>query len=102
MLEYIGDIFHHFVDPKKSNSFIEIEIKNNELYVIISVKDNGSGIKKEIKDKILEPYYTTKVNGTGLGLAISKKIIEDHNGTIHLNSEVDEGTCVKIKFPISK
>ena len=52
--------------------------------------------------KILEPYYTTKVNGTGLGLAISKKIIEDHNGTIHLNSEVDEGTCVKIKFPLSK
>ena len=104
--QVLGNLFKNsyesFVDPKKSNSFIEIEIKNNELYVIISVKDNGSGIKKEIKDKILEPYYTTKVNGTGLGLAISKKIIEDHNGTIHLNSEVDEGTCVKIKFPLSK
>ena len=104
--QVLGNLFKNsyesFVDPKKSNSFIEIEIKNNELYVIISIKDNGSGIKKEIKDKILEPYYTTKVNGTGLGLAISKKIIEDHNGTIHLNSEVDEGTCVKIKFPLSK
>ena len=97
-------LLRYLLKRKNINAVLTIELVFIILliYVIISVKDNGSGINKEIKDKILEPYYTTKVNGTGLGLAISKKIIEDHNGTIHLNSEVDEGTCVKIKFPLSK
>ena len=94
--------YESFEVHNKNESIIEIGIKQDESHIIMIVKDNGVGINKNIKEKILEPYYTTKVNGTGLGLAISKKIIEDHNGTIFLESTVNKGTSVKIKFPVIK
>jgi nitrogen fixation/metabolism regulation signal transduction histidine kinase len=85
-MESEGGNLNVFISPDKD--FIKIEIK-----------DTGGGIPEENLDKIFEPYFSTKETGTGLGLAIVKKIIEDHNGTIDVESQPNEGTKFILKLP---
>jgi len=68
--------------------------------VTIEIRDSGSGIAEEIMPKIFDPYFTSKSGGTGLGLAISAKIMQDHNGTISLSSQADQGTTVIVTIPL--
>ncbi|MGA1826039.1 MAG: cache domain-containing protein [bacterium] len=76
-----------------SNEFIEIEFT-----------DTGQGISEENMDKIFDPFFTTKEVGlgTGLGLAVSYGIIKQHNGTIEVESKINEGTQFIIRLPIVK
>lgn len=67
------------------------------------VFDTGIGIRKEFLDgDIFEPYaqennsFTTRYAGSGLGLAITKNLVEMMGGTIHIDSELGEGTCVTV------
>ena len=73
----------------------------NDLIEIV-ITDNGKGISPEILPNIFDPFYTTKDvgEGTGLGLSISKGIVEQHHGTIHVQSEVGEGTEIKLLLPV--
>jgi len=59
---------------------INIEIYDNNDYIIVSLADNGIGIKDA--SKIMTPYFTTKKDGTGLGLPIVSKIISEHKGEL--------------------
>jgi signal transduction histidine kinase len=69
----------------------------------ISVQDNGEGIPSEVKDKIFNPFFTSKEvgKGTGIGLSISSNIMKSHDGRIML-SDLGEGTCFILKFPLSR
>ncbi|MBP7654345.1 response regulator [Candidatus Dependentiae bacterium] len=80
---------------------INCELINNK-FIRISIKDNGKGIKKENLTKIFEPFFTTKheISGTGLGLSISYKIIKEHNGSISVLSDENEGTVFIIDLPV--
>jgi signal transduction histidine kinase len=67
----------------------------------IEITDCGIGIPKEILPKIFDLFVTTKPfgKGTGLGLDICQEIIKAHGGTIHITSEVGQGTTVSIHLP---
>ncbi len=72
----------------------------NNLHIIIA--DNGIGMSEITKHKLFEPFYTTKPvgEGTGLGLSIVYNIIKKHNGSIQVNSVLDEGTEFIIEIPL--
>ena len=76
---------------------INIEIKEDSDYILITFIDNGVGFEKIDKAKMLTPYYTTKKKGSGLGLAIVTKIINDHSGTILFNS-IKDGALIEISL----
>ncbi len=66
----------------------------------LSVCDNGGGLQGKDLSWIFEPYATDKPKGTGLGLAIVKKIVEEHNGTIEVRTDAEQGTtCFMITLP---
>ncbi|MGD9332422.1 MAG: ATP-binding protein [Desulfobacterales bacterium] len=70
--------------------------------VVIDFEDDGPGMAPEVQDKIFDPFFTTKPTGqgTGLGLSVSYGIIEDHQGDIHVSSEVGRGTHIRIRLPM--
>lgn len=67
------------------------------------VEDNGPGISKEYHEKIFGIFQTMEARdtkeSTGVGLAIVKKIIEEKGGTIHIESEVGEGSRFVFSWP---
>jgi len=77
---------------------IDIEINDNNDYIIIRLIDNGTGISDA--KKAMTPYFTTKKTGTGLGLPIVTKIINEHSGNFSIKNKTSgSGTIVKISFP---
>jgi len=77
---------------------IEVMSANEGDFVVVKISDNGHGIEPEILNKLFEPNFSTKSTGMGLGLTITKKSLDDMKAQISINSKVNEGTTVIIKF----
>tara|TARA_B100001564_G_scaffold352817_1_gene360812 strand:- start:44 stop:1762 length:1719 start_codon:yes stop_codon:yes gene_type:complete len=77
---------------------IDIEIHDNNDYIVIRIKDNGTGIIDA--KKAMTPYFTTKKTGTGLGLPIVTKIINEHSGNFSIKNKSDKsGVLITISLP---
>jgi PAS domain S-box-containing protein len=90
-----------YSDPKKDNSFIQIDVLVNAEVCSIKIEDNGIGIQVEDQPKIFDMFYraTTQTEGTGLGLFIVRDTVERLNGTIKLFSEYSKGTTFLLHVP---
>ena len=75
---------------------------------MFQITDSGIGILDEQIPKALAPFQQIdsrlgrKHDGTGLGLPLTKSLVELHGGTFDLQSEVDRGTTVTVRFPASR
>ncbi|RYD03344.1 hypothetical protein N752_21160 [Desulforamulus aquiferis] len=73
---------------------------------VLTIQDTGVGIPKGDLPYIFNRFYradksrTKQTGGTGLGLAIARWIILKHNGTIEVESTVNEGTRIIIFLPL--
>ncbi|NNF27459.1 MAG: HAMP domain-containing histidine kinase, partial [Gemmatimonadetes bacterium] len=66
---------------------------------VLEVVDDGPGIPEADRARVFEPFFTTREGGTGLGLAIVRRMVSDVGGRVTLDSEVGEGTTVRVVFP---
>ncbi len=73
---------------------------------VLKIRNSGSGIAPEEANLVFERFYKVdKSRGLdsksfGMGLHIVKRIVELHQGTIRINSEINEYTEFIIKLPI--
>jgi signal transduction histidine kinase/ActR/RegA family two-component response regulator len=68
----------------------------------IEVRDTGTGMDEKVRQHCLEPFFSTKLHsgGTGLGLAMVYGMVKRHEGNIEIESAPNQGTCVRMIFPI--
>ncbi|NOG45208.1 MAG: response regulator [Calditrichaeota bacterium] len=71
------------------------------MHVCLEIVDNGAGMTEDVRQKVFEPFFTTKAEGkgTGLGLATVYGIVKQNDANISVESELGEGTSVKIYWP---
>ena len=72
--------------------------------ITIEVRDRGIGIPKAAQKHLFESFYRASnvgaTPGTGLGLSIVNKAVELCQGSITIDSEVNQGTTAIVKLPI--
>lgn len=82
--------------PEGKTPIVSIQVKEEDRYHTIMVKDNGIGIPKDKKQDIFNLFHqlnsSEQYEGTGMGLAMVRKSIERMGGSIWLDSIPDEGT----------
>ncbi|MCP4297579.1 MAG: HAMP domain-containing histidine kinase [Proteobacteria bacterium] len=87
---------------------VQVELRQANGGVILTVKDSGSGIPKKDLPYILDPFYrvdksrSKKTGGYGLGLSLCKKVVEAHQGKLIIESEVGIGSTVSIHLPLAQ
>jgi heavy metal sensor kinase len=73
----------------------------------IVVQDTGIGIAPEESLHIFERFYradparTRKAGGSGLGLSIVDWVIHAHEGSIHVESQVGQGSTFTLSLPLT-
>ncbi len=92
---------------EKENGKISISAHEAGEKLLIDISDNGCGIKARDIKYIFNPGYSSKYSEQsgdakrGLGLNIVKNIVEqEFDGKIEVVSQVDQGTCFSMIFPI--
>lgn len=85
---------------------VRVEERDGEpAQFVFTIADTGIGMSKEDMDKAFQSFgqvdsgLNRKYEGTGLGLPLTQKLMELHYGEISLESELDKGTTVTLKFP---
>jgi signal transduction histidine kinase len=93
---------------KYGGTKIEVNVKEDQDFCVISVKDNGIGIDSKYQSHIFDKFYRISeknkndYKGLGLGLYYTKEIVKAHKGTILLDTQQKEGAHFIIKIPKKK
>lgn len=101
----IFNLCDNAIKYNKKNGLVNVEIKNEDNNAVLSVSDTGIGIPAEHQERIFERFYrvdkshSKAVGGTGLGLSIVKHAAMLHHAEIELESTLDKGTKITLKFP---
>lgn len=86
--------------------YVAISVRLAEKSMEFVVADSGPGIPKEKQQQIflpfqqLDPSVTRKHGGTGLGLNLVQQLVHAHNGTINLQSDINQGAKFIILLPL--
>lgn len=80
----------------------------HQAQLCISVQDTGVGLTQQDITQLFQAFCQTdnslsrQSGGTGLGLAISKHLIEQMKGKIHVDSQLEVGSCFSISISLPK
>ncbi|GAA4298778.1 GAF domain-containing sensor histidine kinase [Nibribacter koreensis] len=77
---------------------VQVKLGKVDGRVHLSVSDNGLGIPEDKQQEVFAMYKRLHdhVDGTGLGLYIVKKMVDHHQGEIHVQSTLNQGTTFTI------
>jgi signal transduction histidine kinase/ligand-binding sensor domain-containing protein/CheY-like chemotaxis protein/AraC-like DNA-binding protein len=95
--------------PEKGKVSVELHIAEEEgehVLLEIIVQDTGIGILPEMQQRIFETFFQSQLpgnmlnQGSGIGLAITREFVEMHEGSIKVESGVNEGSCFTVLLPV--
>ena len=102
----IKNILENAIEYTPEDGNIKIKLVRTNQQLVMTCIDDGIGIEPAEQKRIFEKFYRVsksrqrKVGGSGLGLAIVAHYVELLEGTIQLTSQLNEGTMIKISFPL--
>jgi PAS domain S-box-containing protein len=103
VLQNLLDNAVKYHDPAKKKVSISVETRAEKAGVALIVSDDGAGIPASDKDQIFDMFRRADPrSGDGIGLALVKKQVNRLGGRISLESDVGQGTSVRVFLPQGK
>ncbi len=101
------NLLSNAIKYSKNGQAIEISILTDETTFTLAIRDHGIGIPKNEVDRIFDHFYRAEnrpVNsdGHGIGLSMVKALTQIQHGTIEVESEIEKGSCFRLKFKLGK
>ncbi|MFL6235427.1 MAG: sensor histidine kinase [Thermoanaerobaculia bacterium] len=102
----LSNLLDNAVKYSRDARDIDVFLRRDGDFVVISVRDHGIGIPRGEQRKIFDRFHRVStglvhdVKGSGLGLAIVRHIVEAHHGRVAVESRPDEGSTFSIHLPI--
>lgn len=105
--QLMSNLINNAIKYSPDGGRVDVWIDTKDDQAIIEVKDEGIGIPHHAFAHLFDKFYrvdnsdTRRIGGTGLGLSICKEIVKEHEGVIHVESEVGKGSRFIIVLPLS-
>lgn len=99
----IAEVIHNAIRFTPQDGSIAVQTLHEENNVSVLIQDTGIGMTPNTLRRAFQRFHrgdeAHTTPGFGLGLSMAKKIIEKHGGNIHIDSQPNEGTLVRITLP---
>lgn len=95
----LKEVLENAIGFSHDGGVVDIAVYPTDEGTVLEVKDYGTGIREEDKAYVFDPFFSTRAHGTGMGLAIVERVVHEHMGHIELESELGQGTTVRIILP---
>jgi two-component system heavy metal sensor histidine kinase CusS len=99
----VGNLLENALRFTPEHGSIRIAVSKHNSNFQVTVSDNGCGIAAEHLPRVFDRFYRAESSrssdGAGLGLALVKSIVELHGGSAAIQSELNHGTTVVLRFP---
>lgn len=105
IVQVLNNLLANAIKYSPDSKEIYVHISRLSDYVKVSVKDKGVGISPEDQQRVFQRFFRgaefqKKFAGMGIGLYVCEQIIKNHNGTIWLESEKNQGATFNFTIPI--
>lgn len=103
--EMVYNLCDNAIRYNKESGSVTVRIENREKEVWLTVQDTGIGIPAGEQERVFERFYRVSrsrsktIEGSGLGLSIVKHGALLHQAEVEMESEVDQGTTIRLIFP---
>jgi signal transduction histidine kinase len=98
-------LIENAIDHTEPDDRIELSARRDGEKVILAVTDSGSGIPAAEVGRIFGRFTrvdtgrSRETGGFGLGLAVVKAIAEAHQGSVHVQSTLGQGSVFELQLP---
>jgi two-component system, OmpR family, Ni(II)-sensor and/or redox sensor kinase NrsS len=103
----VSNLIANAIQYTPAEGSIHITLTSDEQIAIIAVQDTGIGVPLDQQERIFERFYrvnrdrSRKTGGTGLGLAIAQAIATKHQGSLTVQSELNQGSLFTVQLPLA-
>ncbi len=98
------NLLSNAVKYSEENTKVDLVISQEDSKLYICVRDRGIGIPPEEQEKIFDLFYRAanvgSILGTGLGMPVILQSLSLLNGSIEIDSKVENGSEFKVQLPL--
>lgn len=101
--QVLANLLSNAIGFSKPKGTVEVSCWRESNEVFFSVEDYGVGIPEDQQGRVFDRFesssHGSKHRGPGLGLAVVKSLVDMHGGSLAIDSKVDRGTRITVRFP---
>lgn len=101
--QILSNLLSNAVKYSPQNPLIDFSLSLEQENLIFQVRDRGIGIPENDLGHLFEAFHRGSnvgdIDGRGLGLSILKHCVDLHQGTITVDSKINQGTAVTVTIP---
>jgi signal transduction histidine kinase len=111
LMQVVSNLVENGINHTPSGGRVHLVVRpSGGKAVELTVQDTGKGMPPEQLSRIFERFYQVDKSrariddqgGAGLGLSIVQQLVLLHNGRIHAQSKVGEGSLFTMRLPVGQ